>query len=54
MKDKIKLILEIIKMGKAIFREYKKVKDTKSRKNILEIVEKTNSKAFRKSLFGKK
>ena len=54
MKDAIKLILELLKLGKAIFKEYRKIKDVKSRKNIIKAVEETDSEDFRKLLFGKK
>ena len=51
MKDKIKLILELISFGKAIFKEYKKVKDVRKKKAVLRAIEDKNSKYLRKLLF---
>jgi len=54
MKDYVKLILELIGLVKAIFKEYKKTKDIGKRKNIIKAVEQHDSEDFRELIFGKK
>jgi len=54
MKDYVKLILELIKMGKGIFKIYRKEKDIKKKKDFVEAIKELDSKTFKKILFGKK
>ena len=53
MKDAIKLILEIIGLGKSIYKEYKKVKDASKRKAIRKAIKEKDLNALRKLNLGR-
>lgn len=53
MKDAVKLILEIIGLGKAIYKEYKKVKDAKKKKAIRKAIKEKNLDDLRRLNLGR-
>jgi len=53
MKDAIKLILEIIILGKAIFKEYRRAKSASKKKAIRKAVKEKNLDALRKLNLGR-
>jgi hypothetical protein len=53
MKDAIKLILEILSLGKSIYKEYKKVKDASKRKAIRKAIKEKDLDALRRLNLGR-
>ena len=53
MKDAIKLILEIIMLGKAIFKEYRRAKSASKKKAIRKAVKEKDLNALRKLNLGR-
>jgi len=53
MKDTIKLLLEIFKLGRAIYRAYRKEKDARERRKIKEAIEKGDLDALRRLVLGR-
>ena len=53
MKDAIKLILEIMSLGKAIYKEYKKVKNASKKKAIRKAIKGKDLDALRKLNLGR-
>ena len=54
MKDAIKLILKIMSLGKAIFKEYRKVKDASKKKAIFKAVEEKDLDTLRRLNLNRK
>jgi len=53
MKDTIKLLLELFKLGRAIYGAYRKAKDAREKKKIKEAVEKGDLDALRRRILGR-
>jgi len=54
MKDTIKLILELIKMGKGIYKIYRKEKNASKKRKIIKALEKQDLVALRRAIFNRR
>ena len=54
IKDYIKLLLELIKIGRAIFKAYKREKNEKRRKSIKEAVKECDLEKLNKLITGRR